>query len=236
MDTLINQLPFELKIEILSWLPFETICKITKDSVILHNAYANCKYTLDDICWIGNFMLMKYITNNEVYSVNLLDYCCEMGNLLGVKSLISLGYNKCSNVYVVNNTYYRNKIKILKLLVENGNICSERVVRDVIKSGDISLLTFLIKNGCKISNLGNSFVNNIEILKILIESKNTINTIQVSEWACIQGNLDIIKYLVENNMKISDLAKKYASDNGQYKIVKYLNSIKIKSKKITNIF
>ena len=196
---------------------------ITNESV--GNALANnnlemVKYLLGDEAKDnqGNIIKLPEGTKPEVirdkgYIYNKFN---DYSNSEMFKYLIKKGAN--INSFKINNAIMSNNLEITKYLIEKVPTLEDKHLSGAIKNNNLEMVKYLLGDEAK-DNQGNIIKLPEGTKPAEILSSNVVN-------AAANGNLEILKYLVEkiDNIKyyaVSD-AHQLAAGNGHFNVVKYL--------------
>ncbi|AYV84971.1 MAG: hypothetical protein Satyrvirus1_57 [Satyrvirus sp.] len=140
---------------------------------------------------------------------NAFEFAVEKGYINIVEYLISNGANIHKNIYIIGVAAYNGHFDVVKILVKNGiNIHAGYgcALRNASEAGHLPIVKFLAENTDK-------SIDKIDDKKI---KKMSL------DMAAKNGNIDIVKYFVEEIGIESDDSLILAADHGHYKIVKYL--------------
>lgn len=195
---------------------------INNSTSCLKYLYKNITITIDDtdkdriiIDSISNcsVFIVKILENKGWNFDNCLSYASKEGNLDIVKYLLSKGIDM-NDEYNGNNfsLYYACRYghaKIVKILIENNaNINYDEPLIDVAcAEGFEDIVKILIKNGANITGCLKyaCMGGNLNLVKYLVEQeKMNVNEEGTLQYACRFNHIDIVEYLIKNNASIDD--------------------------------
>ena len=170
--------------------------------LVEHGANVNIK-NKNGITPLGEVCDMSSLRHEEDKYLEVAKYLINHGADVDVK-----GKDGDTPLLILCHKYWSVNLDLLKLLVENG-----ADVNVENKNGDTPLKE-LARRGDK----------NIELIKYLIENGADINASNSSALteACIDGNLDLVKLLLNYGSKINSEALLYACYNCNIELVKLL--------------
>ncbi|AQN68743.1 ankyrin repeat protein [Saudi moumouvirus] len=192
--------------------------------------------------WASNnvhFEIFKYLIENGINihsdNNNLLGLACRDGHLEIVKYLVKKGADiHVNDDYTLRLACEYGHLKIVKYLVKKGaNIFSKNndPLRKALEKRNLEVATFLVEKGARVYAKSDiirlvSYFGNYELVKCLMHFE-----IDPEDGECVlkcassSGELEVVKYLVENGIDIhadNDSALALASDRGHLEVVKYL--------------
>jgi len=142
-----------------------------------------------------------------------------------------LSLNENDNTYYID-TFEKPSLYIIKLLKRHGYKCSSKTVINAVKNNNITVLNYLLENNINIGYaMKYAFINgNLEIIKLLINHKMHIIDEFVRE-ALENNHFHILDYLIENKYKFNYINLLF-SNNLNYKQLSWIlnNYIDIKYK------
>lgn len=159
-------------------------------------------------------LFLVLFTANNVFSQSLFDYV-KSNNYKAVKAYTdSINSRDDDQATPLMWAVYSSDLKMVKMLISKG---ADPNLKGWINFRDSSLNGYFAYGSCLVIAAGE---NKLDILKYLlvnqkipIEDKeinldeNTENGWTALQWASVQGNLDIINYLVKNGANINSIAE-----------------------------
>lgn len=177
----------------------------------------------------NHFDVVKYlIEHGAEISESTIVIVAQKGNMEMVRYLIGKGakINENAVEMAVLNKHY----DIVEYLIEKGARISYPTEKLIIKSGNMDLLKLIIKKlAQQNTDLTDDAVEiaaesgNLEIVKYLIDEKQSLISNSVLSYAIKSNNIKMVKYFIEEkNFKPSANDVTLASMRGNMEIIKYL--------------
>lgn len=185
---------------------------------------------------------MKYLltlNDDNKYILSIVEAAMRYGQLHIVQYLLEIGIDVTKRGYFKLSPQYGH-MELTIFLLDKGILTKERALLSAALGGQLDIVHYLVDNGANIhfhddEALVNSAINgHFEVIRYLVEKGAIAHDEQYGsalEAAVSYGNLDIIKYLVENCI-IQNLTdeQKYEDDQplmsavfkGRLDIVQYL--------------
>lgn len=194
-------------------------------SLIEKGADVNFKYSINE-SYIGNYNMQAW----RDVPTTTLNEVIRLGNVEGVKLLLDSGADKNSGV---NEAKATNNEKIINLFKEKGAsiVYTTSDLENATEQGkDYNYIKAIVDQGVKGSGWALlSAVNRSDkaiidlIIKSGVSANTTVYTKTGASWCAMctavnNGNLDIVKYLVEEknaNINVNCQIKDYASNSSQ---------------------
>lgn len=199
------------------------------EHLIKHDANAMDDYSLEWSVKNGHIDVVKHLLKNGSY-VNqnrILDEACETGNLEIIKCLID--HKAKITTDVLNKVCLAGNLQIVKLFLENKadikfyDTYGNKI--DVLKNAceNFEIIKCLIEHKAKITTDSFNKVcenGNLQIVKFFVENKANINANngQALDGPVSKGHMDVVKYLVENDIDINIIT----ATNGSFEMMRYL--------------
>jgi len=115
-------------------------------------------------------------------------------------------------------------LDIIKFLIDNGadiHVNEEELLKTSVKKGDFDLFMLLVKSGADISVLSNEFVENINMLKFLID-KGAVSVNKELLMAIDNANYTLVEYLLNITTYNSKDLIRLANKKGLWNIAKLI--------------
>jgi len=190
----------------------------------------------------NDFILLKYFINHSNFvskaikhnNPDNLRHAIENGYIINRDDIILvLEYDNRTSIisYLLDYIICNDKFDLFKLFIEkNKKAKSREITRLAIKYGNLEYLKYAIENKYEItdsydkSHILNYIMtnNDFELFKFLI-NKN-LNW-KFTDKAAEYGNLEYLKYAIENKCEITDKTLKEAGNNGKLDCVIYLHDL-----------
>lgn len=163
----------------------------------------------------GNVRMAKILIELgkvDIMKIEPIKACIKYTNLELVKHIIELGFD-----------FDNNKDKLLEIAIGSGNL--EMVTFFVTKGADINKITMY--DG-RYHNIRKSIfkcieIGNLEILQYLVDNGALIHDCYgIFKFAIYCGNLEMIKYFVNQKVNLTEGLLRCAVDRGEFTIMKYL--------------
>jgi hypothetical protein len=176
----------------------------------------------------NRFKIVKLLLEKNIYCSPIgINWAAQNNHYDMVKLLLSL--NKFCTHDGVDEIINNQQTKMIRLLIEHApilrQICSKTGIYHAIKHNDIEMLTILFdKYGTNHSLFNNNCIfisiiyNNIEALNFFLKNLQsfqiyTTRSAKLANWACRNGQNDIICILYSNNLYCDKIGIKYAVMN-----------------------
>ncbi|OMH79997.1 putative ankyrin repeat protein [Zancudomyces culisetae] len=182
------------------------------DSYYEKYTYFGWCYGTKDFCYKKISEIIRYIVENDLQ--NTFEYTEH-------DETNELGYEK--DVEVLNDWHYELvksglvnlNFEVLKLLIEYGmdvNSADGLILRTAYKAGDIDWIDYFISKGAKFGKESDGFIeacesDKVEVLEHWIRNGGVVPNnpgYPCISMACLLGNFDMVKLLVENGVDLSD--------------------------------
>ena len=173
--------------------------------------------------------------------LEVIKYLIEKGGKIGIDSIKNAslgGYLKVikyligkGGIITDDAIPYASKnghLEVIKYLIEKGGIITNDAIPYASKNGHLEVIKYFEKTGSKITldALYDSVKNcHLEVIKYFIEKTGLIPTYGINYvsngFGSCEKKIEVIKYLIENGVKITIDAIKYAINNNNLSIIQY---------------
>ena len=241
------------EIKITNDTSFEKILRILEYYMVKELPYEIYDYVLEHRPKILKFkkiipealLLLRYIVKTD----NMMDICIKRGCLNSIKYLQSKGYKWSRKAALFSLGYDSKKesdslrpntrFEVFKYLHENGCEMSGRESVTAANNCDLDALKYMLKNDIPLPTFCSSaldsshssrlpeecsFQDRFECLKFLHKNGCKMNIdMMASRYAATSGNLDCLKYVVENGGAMDEYTALNAAQGGYLDCLKYLH-------------
>ena len=237
-------------------------CRITKDicdSATLNNVvrindiellkymfslgYRSNDSSLYDAIKIGNIEMIQFIHDktDQSYESGHLEYAYECKNQMLVEFFKKQDFERHADIYrplikQKNYSEIQNLIDNDYPVVTTGSLCDGELIGCAVIDGDIEMINFLLDRGFILTVMTlycatDNFKNGVEMIKFLT-TRGLICDSYVYYYACENGNVDVLNFLIENNVPFDEKLVVYncAIRDKHVKILKIL----LENKKLFN--
>lgn len=204
--------------------------------LLVENGMPISKFALEKAAVNGHFEIVKYLVNNNApYTDRLITNTCEAGNFEIAKYLLDRGYpadSRCMGIIAQDE-------ELFYYFLDKGVPVDEVSIIEAARynPGSIKFLAELEIDG-KLIEVHPEVIeilssdNNLEMVKYLMEkSKEPNNNVIIDGGAVYNaaeyGNMEIVKYLIENGAPLDWAAVITAAANEDKELVRYLINLDI---------
>ncbi|OMH85046.1 putative ankyrin repeat protein L25 [Zancudomyces culisetae] len=174
--------------------------------------HPSCNNKSKRACYDKVVDIIEYIVENDPeITFNNTEHCetNELENEKDVELLNDEHYELAKSELVSRN------FKMLKLLIEHGmsvNSHDSLILRTAYKAGDIDWIDYFISKGAKLRDESDGFEeacesDKVEVLQHWMKNGGVVPMnpeYPCIKMACLKGNFDMVKLLVENGVDLSD--------------------------------
>ncbi|XP_065682444.1 alpha-latrotoxin-Lg1a-like [Hydra vulgaris] len=170
-----------------------------------------------------------FIVTVENNHLHILKYLHSKLNLRGPNNLIDIaikeGYLDKSFTNKVDFAVKINKFDILKLLIQLGEQGTDWAVINAAQNGNLDIVKYLIFLNYKVNKLAFIYTTNkgLPILKYFHFKLNLRGPENLINFATLNNNLNMIKYLISQNYNVNNDAFIIATEYGRLHILDYFH-------------
>jgi hypothetical protein len=196
-----------------------------------------------EYCWNKEIKILNNAVSWASFGGHLevIKYLIEKGGKIGIDSIKNAslgGYLKVikylirkGGIITDDAIPYASKnghLEVIKYLIEKGGKITDNGILYASKNGHLEVIKYFEKTGSKITldALYDSVKNcHLEVIKYFIEKTGLIPTYGINYvsngFGSCEKKIEVIKYLIENGVKITIDAIKYAINNNNLSIIQY---------------
>jgi hypothetical protein len=240
-NQLIRDGDFDIVRYFLEKYPFEYEKQLPNDVISWASRYGNLEF-IKYIVEKGEKILNNAISWASLGGhLEVIKYLIEKGGKIGIDSIknASLGGHLKVIKYLIEKggiitddaIPYASKnghLEVIKYLIEKGGKITDNGILYASKNGHLEVIKYFVKTGSKITldALYDSVKNcHLEVIKYFIEETGLIPTYGINYvsngFGSCEKKIEVIKYLIENGVKITIDAIKYAINNNNLSIIQY---------------
>ena len=196
---------------ILTWACRSSMLDLVK-ILVGHGANVNIR-NRDGITPLGEVCDMSRLRlgHDEDKYLEIAKYLINHGADVNVK-----GKNGDTPLLILCHNYWTVNLELVKLLINNGanvnaeNQYGDTPLKELAKRGNknIDLIKYLIANGADINASNSSALTeacidgNLDLVKLLLDSGSKINS-EALFYACSKCNVDLVKLLIDNGANVN---------------------------------
>ena len=190
----------------------------------------------DVISWAsryGNLEFIKFIVENNIQwnkEIKILNNAVSWASFGGHLEVIKYLIEKGGKIGIdsIQNASLGGHLKVIKYLIGKGGKITDDAIPYASKNGHLEVIKYFVKTGSKITldALYDSVKNcHLEVIKYFIEETGLIPTYGINYvsngFGSCEKKIEVIKYLIENGVKITIDAIKYAINNNNLSIIQH---------------
>ena len=175
----------------------------------------------------GHSDIVKFLIDNGVLALTDIEDAARLAianRRLDILELLA-GSIRSKNSTLLRLSVRNNAgLDIIKFLIDNGadiHVNEEELLKTSVKKGDFDLFMLLVKSGADISVLSNEFVENINMLKFLID-KGAVSVDKELLMAIDNANYTLVEYLLNITTYNSKDLIRLANKKGRWNIAKLI--------------